>query len=190
MSKLTYPIPDLPSVVTLCRAAEFAMDARNWYDTARAQVYAASGVLNQSPARVAEVLALFSPRVRVDRNIKLAIAYLKTDAIPSGTVRNVAAQVRHWEATGIIRGRKCAAFSRAIMGDPWAVVLDTWMGVVLGVDPKRFEVRAVWDACESRVYETSDRLGWTPASTQAALWASAFRATATPMPEYLISPEL
>lgn len=175
---------------TLLGYAKCGEAGAGWYEVARSQVLAASAVLDIAPQRMADVLALFSPRVAVVRNIRNAVEYLRTGTIPGDVPHNVRVQLAHWEDTGVIRGPKCAAFARAIMGDPEAIVLDTWMGVAFGIDSKRFEAKYIRGECEDRIRMVSAMWGRPPAEVQAAIWSFIVKRAGRTIPAYLIEPEL
>lgn len=204
----------------LRRLALLGADHRQWYDTARAQVTAAAVVLEVTPRRLADLLALFSPRVSVRRSIRFTVHYIQSQqtvcsvcgtdwtagrvscdcdcrAVPIRTgeflpdvTRSVRASIAHYEKTGIIRGPKTSAFARAVLGDRDAIVLDTWMAVAFNIDQKRIATKAVHGACCKKLRRLAKSLGWSNAETQAAIWTGAVRAAGRNVPEFLIEPEL
>lgn len=177
MPSLKYPIPRLPSPRTLASIALANADNRDWYRYANTQIlHAATHTYHCTPTRLADLLSLFSPRVAISRSVRFTHTYLTSNKrFEKDVVYTIRASVRHYEATGKIRGPKTAPFARALMLDPHAIVLDTHMGSLFGIDSKRFEVKMIWNECASRIRSAAKLLGWQPAETQAAIWAGALR---------------
>lgn len=188
MAKLTYPIPRLTPVRTLIDRALEGVAYRPWYQWAREETERGAKSLGIPPQSFADLLALFSPKVSVLRSAKFAIAYAHDGAFLHDVMRSTRAAVTHYQQTGIIRGPKTEAFSRAIMGDADAIVLDSWMGTALHVDPKRWEVRAVYRAGAKRIRKVAAILDWTPAETQAAIWAATVQENRQTVPTLSLMP--
>jgi hypothetical protein len=123
---------------------------------------------------VAEIVALLSPRVPVARNVRLASAYVRRRSL-DGVMKGVRASVAHWEETGEIRGLKTGPFARALKGEEWAVVLDTHMAKLFGVDQKVFATKRGVHRWTSVIMDVADHIGITPAQCQAALWGAYLR---------------
>lgn len=188
--KLMYPIPAMPSVQVLAALAHEGADARGWYREAWVEIELAAPKLGISSTRLADLLALFSPRVSVLRSVRWAIHYSRTGEFMHDATRSHRLAVKHYEQTKEIRGPKTAPFAKALMGDGSALVLDSWMSKALNVDHKRFEVRAVHDAASKRVRLTAMVLGWPVAETQAALWAATVRKHRVEVPRISIMAEI
>jgi len=148
---------------------------RHWYNYATEQVKGAAFILDIDSDRLSDLLALFSPRVSVKRNIRVTLAYLATGKHGKGTMKGTKAAVTHYELTGDIRGPKTSAFAKALQGDLSAVVLDTWMADAFGIDQSRFSVKAVHRECCKRIRAVAGELGWKPAEVQAAIWVAVVR---------------
>jgi hypothetical protein len=157
--------PTLPGPLALAREGCAGL---GWYPAATAEVSRFAAARGLPMATVADVLALTSPRQSVRRSVQLAVAYLDKGTL-TGTLPNVQAAIAHWERTGVIRGDKTAAFSRALQGDTDAVVVDVWVFRALGLDypnmtPKRYRSAAI------RIKGLATRWGQNPRDTQAAIW--------------------
>ncbi len=168
--------PRMPAA-KLRKLALAGADGRPWYDWARAEISAAAPLLGVSETRLADLLALFSPRVSVKKSVRMAVHYIRTGAHSHDVLPMVRVGVAHYEATREIRGCKTAPFAKALMGDKSAVVLDTWMAVAFGLDPGWIKDRP---RLRRRMAATLERvaagLGWPVAETQAAIWAATVRA--------------
>lgn len=145
-----------------------------WYDAAHETIKAYAAAHGHDVQRVADILAITSPRQTVARNVQLAHAYL-TDRSVRGVMKGIRAALDHYEQTGEIRGPKTGAFARALTGSPDAVVIDVWMYRALGYDwpsmtPTRY--RQACDAVRSlaATLRYPDGTTLTPAETQAAVW--------------------
>lgn len=173
----------LSSVDTIERLAWAGRDGRAWYQSARREIMLAAGMMGTSAKRLAALLSLFSPRVQVSRSIRLAFTYARTGTFPPGTIGSVQAAVLHYENTGEIRGPKTGPFAAALLGDPDAIVLDTWMAKAFRVPQQKIATKNVSTRCKRRIRKVAERLGWTPAEVQAAVWtATVRRAGRTPPP--------
>lgn len=176
MSRLKYPVPHMTPVARLAEVAEEGSEYRPWYVYAGDQIAKVAPILGTDPGRLADMLALFSPRVSVSRSATWAVTYIQTGRFMADCTRGHKAAVEHYLLTGEIRGPKTGPFAKALRGDPNAIVLDTWMGVAMMPDtnPGRFEVRAVWDKAANRLREVAAYLGWPVAETQAAIWGGTY----------------
>lgn len=162
--------------VRLTKLAMAGHDMRPWYDNVRSEISLASTQLRCEPKRIADLLAIFSPRVSVFRCVRWTVHYIRTGEFMHDVTRSTKAAVRHYEATGEIRGVKTGPFARALLNDDNAVVLDTWMAVAFNVDPKHIgDKPAVRKAMERSVRAVASTLGWRVVETQAAIWAAIVR---------------
>lgn len=171
MGTLRIPLPKLTSVARLEKLALAGAEYRDWYVWATDQVTLAAEELDIDPKKLADYLAIFSPRVSVRRSIRWTLHYLRTGEFMPDVTRSHKAAMLHYNLTGEIRGPKTGPFALALRGNVDALVLDSWMGKALGIEPDRLAVQAVWKAAAARVLSVAKRLGWTPTQTQAAIWA-------------------
>lgn len=165
------------------RLTTMALDGRHhrrWYRQAGRDLQALSE--RESPAdpsgwkeRFVDILAITSPRVAVVRNIRLALCYSRMRKAHPTTIRGVRAALEHWEDTGEIRGPKTSRFAKALNGDEDAVVLDVWMAFAMRVDQRVFATKSGYERHSRTIRRVAKKLGWTPAETQASIWAAAYR---------------
>lgn len=181
----------MSSVKTLAATAQKGEIGRTWYEHAHSQILEAAPMLGTTPQRLADILALFSPRISVKRNIRFAVHYIQTGDFLHGTMRPTRAAILHYEATGEIRGPKTSAFARAILNEPSAVVLDVWMARALCVPQAAFNRKPLLAKATSRIEKAASELGWHPHETQAAIWTATVRAhNRKPAPFTILQPTL
>lgn len=165
----------MSSISTLQTLAIEGQSGRRWYRDAIRPVGLAALALGVSPEVLCDVLAITSPRVIVYHNVRIAKHYCRTGSLPSGVIPGTIAAMTHWKETGEIRCPKTAPFARALMGDQSAIVLDVWMSRALGIAQNALGRQATQAQAEKRVRKVADNLNWTPAETQAAIWAAVVR---------------
>lgn len=146
---------------------------RRWYRHARAGVARISTFYGLPYDRLCDLIALFSPRVTVKRNLRLALTYARIGRISSDVIRSTRLAVQHYETTGTIRGRKTAAFALVLRGDDSAIVLDTWMFRALRL-PKTTRRKAIRKEACKRIRSVASELSVTPAQAQAMIWVGQY----------------
>ena len=76
---------------------------------------------------------------------------------------------------GLLRlGPKTGPFTRALLGDEDALVIDIWVSRALGVEPKHLDRKLTRAKAEKRLRAAARRLGWPVAQLQAAVWTGAY----------------
>jgi hypothetical protein len=163
-------------------SAEDLAAGLRWYDEAHATAAAlAAGTDGRvSVDCAAAVIAALSPRQHWDRNVRLAA--LVTDAwtlgldMPGGAFRrqlDTAVDILEGRRAGP-SGPKVAAFHRAIMGDPSAVVIDVWAARAAGIDMPNGTTMSErrYHAVAAAYREAADTLGVAPRDLQAAVWVA------------------
>jgi len=167
---MTRQCPKLAGIDRIDRLAKLGQEGRDWYAFANAQVKAGAVILDISERRFADLLAVFSPRVTVVRSVRFTVYYVKTGKYLPDVTRNVRASVKHYEATGEIRGPKTGPFADALMLDQDAIVLDTWMALAFKIDQGLLRSKYVETPCKRLIRRVAKRNGWTSAQAQAAIW--------------------
>lgn len=150
--------------------ADRGANMRNWYAEARQEIGRLCSREGWDYERFVCILAVTSPRVSVLRNYKFTEHYMRTGYMLPDMMRTIRASVRHYEATGEIRGPKTSAFARNLLGDETALVLDVWMARALDVEPRVVNRKDNLKAAYRRVGSIAATRGWTIAQTQAAIW--------------------
>ena len=198
------------SIKTLTTLALEGAADRHWYTTARTTINTLASRYEVPPGHVANIAAVLSPRISVSRNITLLTAFLSTfywkpdpDPTPSDRLSSLAgfgsdhkvlpatiSALRHYLTTGRIRGPKTSQFAAALAGNDNACPLDIWMARALDVPQASLSRRGPRALAVSRITQVAHSLSWPIASTQAALWAAAYRRHfASPiLPSFTLTP--
>jgi len=149
-------------------------NGRNWYKLAHLVATEYALRYHTSVSAAAGVIAALSPMKSWSQNLKLA-----ADCLAGGVPRHMGANARlacairdGAEPDVALRGRKTAAFWRAIMGDENAVVIDRWMIRALGLPdstrltPNQYDTLAAIVTSEAAIADA------TPAQFQAVVWCA------------------
>ena len=172
MSSTAYPVgyrgknPRVPPLATLARNGA-ALGGLGWYARAHDELARYAVEVGEPAQRVADVLALTSPRQNVARNVGLTRQYIETSST-AGMLPSVVAGLTHYESTGEIRGPKTAAFSRALMGEN-AVVIDVWMFRAMRLTHKTMTAKRYREAV-AKVRRCARYVRMSPADTQSCVW--------------------
>lgn len=154
----------------LNRYADIGAPLKDWYAEARTEIGRLCSREGWDYDRFVCILAVTSPRVSVLRNFKFADHYMRTGFFMPDMLRTIRASVKHYEATGEIRGPKTGAFARNLLGDETALVLDIWMARALGVEQKPVNRKDNMRTAYRMIGTIAADRGWTIAETQAAIW--------------------
>lgn len=164
----------MTGVQGLIRLAERGADNRRWYQHTRATIGRVCVFWGWERELFSDVLAVFSPRTMVSRNMAMAVRYMQDGTFLPDVMRSTRVAVEHYRATGEIRGPKTRPFAAALRGDNSVVVLDTHMLRAFKV-PIKDPRKAVRRECEKRVRITARRLGVREVEAQAMIWAGFYR---------------
>lgn len=144
---------------------------RHWYSDAHTEITNRCKARGWDSSRYICILALTSPRVSVKRNVKFTEQYIAEGTFASDVMVHIRKSVVHYEYTSEIRGLKTSAFSRALLGDETALVLDVWMAYAFGVDKETVTRRYNSARIHRVVYNLAEEYNLTVAQCQAAIWA-------------------
>ena len=160
------------------------IDHRFWYEKSNESMRQWAEENGFSLADVANITAIFSPRVRVARNISIAKLYLLTRRLngdkPLGTMAGAMGQrVRaadEYFATGRVSGVKIQAFAKSLLLDPYGdAVIDVHMSAMVGYGVEMMaktlrhaRKREQWQRI---IRKMADRRGWSYWQVQSSLWA-------------------
>lgn len=151
--------------------------ARRWYVHARLVVGCLARLTDQPIGRCADVLAITSPRMSVQRNLKVAYTYLAGQGFMPDVTRSTRIAIQHYESTGEIRGPKTSAFAKALRGDNNVCVVDSHIARAFGYSEHVARSLYVRVHVTRVVRMIARRQGLTVAECQACVWAGYYRAT-------------
>jgi hypothetical protein len=155
--------------VTLTTLARNGESGRMWYKDSQREIEAYSVRNGFDCGIVCDTLAILSPRVTVAYSVRLADEWLRFGRA-TGAMRARVAALRSYATSGRFGGPKVNAFSKALRGDPDAVVVDAWMyraARETRTTPKSYR------EVSYKVQQAAAGLGWPAAETQAAIWQGA-----------------
>jgi hypothetical protein len=148
----------------------------SWYDRAYTDCERIGWLHGYTVTQTAVTVAHLSPRMHWADNLALAEAVLAGKPKPEWSL------TERWDkaraallaedplATFSPRARKTFHFARAILGDPNAVPVDTWMERVLGLREGATRTRAGYNASLSAIDRGARIEGLTPRDLQAVTW--------------------
>lgn len=144
---------------------------RDWYATAYIALRTEASALEISVDRFAGIVAVLSPRLPWDRNIAYATHLVRSGWCPAlGRSVGKALRIRAGEPSlSVLSGPKVRAFYRALLGDPDACVLDSWMLRALGAKSDK-PTALQYAKHEARFRKFAARAGVPVASYQAMVW--------------------
>lgn len=158
--------------------AELGVIGRHWYSVSRNSIAAYAKKQGVTVKYTCDVLAIVSPRVSVERSVKIAKDYIERDTYTLGLMGARIRALQRYERYGEIMGPKIEAFSRALQGDETACVIDAWVLRGLGLERTRPNKRKA----ERSIRSLATYLGWPVAQTQASVWTGARILTGVPRP--------
>lgn len=160
---------------TLMQYAHKGRQGRHWYSKARKVVKLLAQARDKPEHYVADVLALCSPRMSVNRSLKVANQYLQSGFLFPDVIRSTKRALLHYEVTRQIRGPKTGTFARVLKGDNSLCVVDTHMARAFGFDPRQAARKWCRARMIKRVKRIFHELNWTVAQTQAAIWSGYYQ---------------
>ena len=173
-SKVPFPsVDDMASAFRACMTQateEIRVAGNQWYREANAIAHRLCDIRTTWSLEIsASVISALSPREKWHSNIAKSIAFAEGKPI-----RGLGANIRrayYAERLGFaaLKGRKTAAFARAVAGDTNAIVIDTWMLKASGCGRKSITPKQ-YDAVALALAIVAKEVGMTPAATQAAIW--------------------
>lgn len=158
--------------------AETGVIGRHWYSVSRNSVAAYADKQGTTLEYVCDVLAIVSPRVSVERSVKIAKDYIERDTYTLGLMGARIRALQRYERYGEVMGPKITAFSKALQGDETACVIDAWVFRGLGLQVTRPNRRKA----ERSIRSLASHLGWSVAQTQASVWTGTRILTGVPKP--------
>jgi hypothetical protein len=172
--KHTYPDHDELVVNLLTHYEEAGHDeAAGWYRESKRYAHALRREHGGGLGRAAGIISALSPQVQWSVNKRLA-AQVMEHGWPQEGCLSLSANRAHaiWQGDrplSVLGGPKTRAFYRAIMGDEYAVVLDTWMATALGWPHNSFSERQ-YERCAMALREAAEVTSLPPATFQAIVW--------------------
>ena len=158
--------------------AELGAIGRHWYSVSRNSIQDYAAKRGVSVNYVCDVLAIVSPRVSVERSVKIAKDYIERDEFAPGLMGARRRALQRYEMWGELMGPKVIAFSAALQGDETACVIDAWVYRALGLEVSKPNRRKA----ETTIRRLAASLDWPVAQTQASVWTGTRILTGVPKP--------
>jgi hypothetical protein len=144
-----------------------------WYETAECIIDRLATMYDYDRWTVAGVVAALSQRMRWKENLFQAERCLQGKR-PRGIelACQKAMRIRNGEAPeDVLGGPKIRAFYRAILGDPNAVVIDTWMLLAAGWHRAGYTIKQ-YNRLAAELRADAFKAGQHPAVFQAIVWCA------------------
>lgn len=147
-------------------------DARNWYREAHKDILVSAKILDVHPSYLAGVCAAISPRCTVRKSCEAAVHLILTGEYLSSVPVSVRKHVQKFLVLGQVAGPKTGEFYRNLVGDEYAVCIDSHMLTAAGFP--RNGTATTMGACAQAVRDVAKNRS-TPASAQACIWVGYLR---------------
>jgi hypothetical protein len=177
VSKLSTKLPSTGRLLEIYAAGQ---DTADWYTDARAELW---GMFGTDADVVARLIAAFSPRTTVNRNIALALeAYAQwksgEDIAPRGSMATHMSNMQRALNGEQLSGSKVQRFLANILGDKTPATIDMWMMEVFGLNrvegaDERAPTINQYRMAEEWTRQLANQAGVSPSEMQAALWVGA-----------------
>lgn len=165
-----------------------------WYFESRDSIRDYCQAYDRDRKFVTDVIAIYSPRVQVSRNITFAKHFIETGNHPEGSLRARTVAAERYVQTGKYTGRKVLAFADNLLNPETSqlVTVDTHIAKAYGIgsdfSPTQFVAICRHITAIARVS------GYLPHEVQAAVWTGRFLRDLGRKPESLLdfspNPEL
>ena len=163
-----------------------------WYFESRDSIRDYCLAYDRDQKFVTDIIAIYSPRVQVSRNVLFAKHFLEHGTHPDGSLRARTVAAKHYVQTGGFTGRKVIAFADNLLNPETSqlVTVDTHIAKAYGIgsdfNPIQFEAICRHITAIARVS------GYLPHEVQAAVWTGRFLRDLGRKPETLLdfSPNL
>jgi hypothetical protein len=155
------------------RLALQGIRGKNWYHKSSSQIADYADRRGYDKDTVCAILAITSPRVAVTRNVRIAMKYMSgRNDWNDGVMGSIRKGVTNYEDGKGINGPKTSAFYANLMGCGDSICLDSWMARAFGVPIGKVTQVAVSKPIKARIRFAANKLGWSNAETQAAIWTA------------------
>ena len=165
---------------------------RRWYFNSRDSIRDYCLAYDRDRQFVTDVIAIYSPRVQVSRNITFAKHFLEYGTQPRGSMRHRTVAAESYVRTGRFTGRKVLAFADNLL-DPEnsrLVTVDAHIEKAYGIGPVASEDQ--FQAICRHITAIAKTAEVMPHEVQAAIWCGRFLSELgrTPEPFLDFSPSL
>lgn len=145
----------------------------NWYNNIHDLLVSELG--QKHAAVFVDFLAATSPRMPVERNVRLAIElykrYQQSDKNFANFMRTHVPNIEKAWGGNELSGNKVKSFAANLKGDPNAVTLDTWMRQAFAINSESFLSKDnLYEVVANACRELAGELGVEPRQFQAAVW--------------------
>ena len=169
-------------------------DYRRWYFDSRDSIRDYCLAYDRDRQFVTDVIAIYSPRVQVSRNVTFAKHFIENQTHPEGSLRARTAAANHYVQTGSFTGRKVIAFADNLLNPETSqlVTVDTHIAKAYGISSD-FNDEQFTAICR-HITAIARTAGILPHEAQAAVWCGRFLFELNRVPEPFLnfspSPEL
>ena len=149
-------------------------DGAEWYALARREARRLSRAYDVTLRQAAGIIAALSPQVQWRVNLRLAEQVCRDGDVDGACLKasaDKAWRIRNGEAPlAVLGGPKVRAFYRALMGDPEAAVLDTWMFQALDWPDGGTRSGRQYERAEGALREAARLVSLPVSELQAIVW--------------------
>ena len=151
------------------------LEGKDWYVESTEDIREIARATQLDSDFIADVVAILSPRVSVDRNIKLAVEWI-FNGLTEGVMTQRIDALEDYLRDGVVRGAKVSCFAENLKGNYNEITVDVWIAEhAFGFDFAKLKA-SEREAIKEVIADLAEYYDMTPAAAQACIWVGCRKA--------------